>query len=120
MTIEQIKEKIFEMKDDNRALFQGKCCRTKYQIVGNTIPYLRSLAKQIIKEKNYDEFLNSDSDIYEYVLLQGFVISYTNNIEAMKRFIYKIDDWSVCDTTHLKKQSPEYLKAIYEWVKADE
>ncbi len=120
MTNDEILNLLYQNRDEERAHFQGKLCKTKYEIVGNTTPFLRDLAKQIKKSKDYEAFLNSDSNIYEYVILQGFLISYLNDLEAMKKFIYKIDDWSICDCTHLRKQFPEHLAMLYKWVGAKE
>lgn len=120
MTNEEIVKLLYENADETRAIFQAKLCKTKYKIVGNTTPFLRQLAKDIIKTKDYDTFLNADSDIYEFVLVQGFCISYLNDIERMKKFIYKMDDWSVCDCCHLKKRFDAHLDALFDWVKQKE
>ena len=119
MTIKEIENKLYENKDDTRAIFQGKLSKTRYKIVGNTTPFLREFAKEISKDPIKDEFLDYDSDIFEFVLLQGFVIQRTNDIDRMKKFVYKMDDWSVCDCTHLKKMSKEHLCQLYEWIKSD-
>ena len=119
MTIKEIENRLYENKDDTRALFQGKLCKTRYKIVGNTTPFLRDFAKEISKDPIKDEFLDYESDIYEFVLMQGFVIQRTNDLERMKKFVYKMDDWSICDCTHLKKISKDHLNQLYEWIKSD-
>ena len=119
MTSKEALDLIYANGDEKRAIFQKRCTLTKYEVVGNTNPFLRELAKQICKSKEYDELLDYDSKIYEYVLLQGFVIQKLNDLERMKKFVYKMDDWSVCDCSHLKKQSKEHLAAIYEWTRSD-
>ena len=117
--IDWIIEDIKKNADPIRAKFQRSLCKTKYEIVGCTNPYLRNFAKQLKKSKDYEDFLNSESNVYEYVFMQGILISYLNDVQRMKDFIYKIDDWSICDCTHLQKQSKEYLDAIFDWVKSD-
>ena len=120
MTNDEILDLLYKNADPKRAIFQKRCTMTGYEVIGNTSPFLRSLAKDICKSKDYNDFLDSDSNIYEYVLLQGFVIQKLNDLARMKKFVYKIEDWSVCDCSHLKKQSKEHLEAIYEWVKQKE
>ena len=118
MTSKEVMDLLYENKDDKRAIFQKRCTNTGYEVVGNTNPFLRDLAKVICKSKDYKEFLDKDSNIYEYVLLQGFVIQKLNDLDRMKKFVNKMEDWSVCDCTHLKKQFKEHLDAIYVWTKS--
>ena len=103
-----------------RATFQKRLCKTRYEIIGCANPYLRGLAKSLIKSGDYTKILDTDIDIYEYVLLKGYIISYKNDLDAMKKFVYKMDDWSITDTCHLSKRFDEHLKAIYEWTKSKE
>ena len=102
-----------------RAIFQRRLCKTRYEIIGCTNPYLRALAKSMIKDGSYKYVLEHDEDIYEYVFLQGLITSYLNDIELAKKYVFKIDDWSLCDTCHLFKRFPAHLDAIFEWVKSD-
>ena len=89
--IDWIIEDIKKNADPIRAKFQKKLCNTKYEIVGCTNPYLRNFAKTLKKSKDYEDFLNSESNVYEYVFLQGILISYLNDVERMKDFIFKIE-----------------------------
>ena len=74
MTNDEILDLLYKNADPKRAIFQKRCTMTGYEVIGNTSPFLISLAKDICKSKDYNDFLDSDSNIYEYVLLQGFVI----------------------------------------------
>ena len=118
--IEELLEDFKKNSTNERAIFQRRICKTRYDIIGCVNPYLRAKAKSLIKSGEYIEILNTDIDLYEYVLLKGYIISYKNDIDAMKKFVYKLDDWSLTDTCHLQKRFPEHLEAIYEWTKSKE
>lgn len=117
--INEIIEDFKKNSTEERAIFQRRLCKTRYEIIGCTNPYLRGVAKSLIKTGDYRQIIDTDIDIYEYVLVQGYIISYKNDIDAMKKFVYKMDDWSICDTCHLQKRFPEHLEAIYKWTESD-
>lgn len=75
---------------------------SKYEILGIRIPVLRKIAKQIYKETNYIDFINIKKGKYmEEILIEGFVIGNIDTYEIdkyIKKFIYKIDNWCICDT----------------------
>ena len=66
MTNQEILDLLYKNADAERAHFQGKLCKTKYEIVGNTTPFLRDLAKQLKKSKDYEDFLNSYYQMKNY------------------------------------------------------
>ena len=92
MSIQDIK-----YRDFNKKLIPGT-----ENIIGIRVPNLRKLSKEI-SQGNWKEFLEVAEDTYyEEVRLQGMVIGNINsNFEEtlyyVKRFIPKIDNWSVCD-----------------------
>lgn len=72
------------------------------KFIGIRIPYLRKIAKEISKG-NYIEFLNINKNYYfEETMLEGLVIGNINNSliaeKYIKRFIPKINNWSICDS----------------------
>ena len=66
------------------------------------MPILRTIAKDISKTdyKEFFKFINNE--YYEVILIEGILISYIkdNNefLDYFNKFIYKIDDWSICDS----------------------
>ncbi|HDN2360532.1 TPA: DNA alkylation repair protein, partial [Clostridioides difficile] len=92
MSIQDIK-----YRDFNKKLIPGT-----ENIIGIRVPNLRKLSKEI-SQGNWKKFLEVAEDTYyEEVRLQGMIIGNINsNFEEtlyyVKRFIPKIDNWSVCD-----------------------
>lgn len=89
--------------DNNYKNFHEKLCPTKYEILGIKIPTLRKIAKELLKDFEYKEFINNmDNSIYEHIMLEGLIIanlkiSYQEKIELIKNYLPKIDNWAICD-----------------------
>lgn len=93
---------LLSIKDDKVKEFNKKLIITKSEILGIKIPVLRQIAKQIAKT-DIDSFLRNVQNIYyEEILVEGFVIGTIKDkdlfIKYFDKFIYKIDNWSVCDS----------------------
>ena len=91
-------EEFFELRDLNYKNFSSKLTKTKYEIIGVRIPTIKNIAKRL-----KDTSINFYNSIYfEEIMLEGLLIGYLKDIdiviEKLKRFIPKIDDWSVCDS----------------------
>jgi 3-methyladenine DNA glycosylase AlkD len=72
-------------------------------IIGVRIPILRNLAKEIANGDWQTYLKEATDDSFEEIMLQGLVISYAKGnpeqiIPALRYFIPKIDNWSVCDS----------------------
>ena len=67
------------------------------------LPTLRKIAKKII-QIDYEHYLAMDDPLYfEEVMIQGMIIgeiklSWTERSHYVKRFISKINNWSLCDS----------------------
>ena len=88
--------------DSKTKAFNEKIINTRYEILGISMPVLRTIAKDISKT-NYLEFFKYISNTYyEEVMIEGLLLSYIkdNNqfLELFNKFIYKIDNWALCDT----------------------
>lgn len=100
----KIKEDLKELSDVKYRDFHSKLCPGTTNILGVRVPVLRKYAKEFFKkysEVSYDEI---DNEYYEEILLQGLLIgfksskdTYQTNLEAIKEFIPKIDNWAICD-----------------------
>ncbi len=70
---------------------------------GVKVPFLRSLAKEVIR-KDAESFLAvSRPDSYEEIMLRGFVIagmkaSVPHRLQLTQDFLPLIDNWAICDT----------------------
>ncbi len=99
------------------------------EILGVRIPALRRLAKDIAKG-DWESYLNNArDDSAEEVNLQGFVIGYVKAdyeslLPYIKKYITKINDWSLCDgfcaTLKItKKYKAEFKTLLKEYAKRD-
>lgn len=87
-------------------------------ILGVRLPKLRQLAKKLAKD-NWQEYLKeARDDSFEEIMLQGMTLGYAKgNLQEkapfLRRFIPKIDNWSVCDSSccaiKLAKEQPEEM-----------
>ena len=88
--------------DSKTKEFNKKIINTKYEIIGIKMPVLRTIAKDISKTNFKDFFKFIKDEYYEEVLIEGILLSYIKDsnefLEYFHKFIYKIDDWSICDS----------------------
>lgn len=101
----EIEQRLLNLADEDYKSFNSKLCPdTKMEMLGIRIPKLRALAKEVVKEHLWEEFLKEAKDKYfEEIILQGFVIAYSKKsleekFEYMKPFIPKMDSWAITDT----------------------
>ncbi|MBR5554522.1 DNA alkylation repair protein [bacterium] len=70
-------------------------------VLGVRLPILRKLAKNI-SISDWQSFLNITPKYMEEVMLQGMVIGLvaksSQDLQLIKDFVVKIDNWSVCDS----------------------
>lgn len=121
-----IENRLFAMKDDKYRDFTSKLIPTveKSRIIGVKTPELRKFAKEIFKEKNYENFLNSLPHKYhEENSLHGFIIEnikdFNRVIGYLDKFFPYIDNWATCDLISpkiFKKYLPELICKIKEWI----
>lgn len=104
MNNEEIRNKLIELSDAKYKEFHvGLCPGMDTEMMGVSIPKVRKLAKEIIKD-NPEEYLKSPKeDYYEEILLQALVISNLKiDLEQKKEYIInfvpKINCWAVCDS----------------------
>lgn len=101
----EIEQRLLNLADEDYKSFNSKLCPdTKMEMLGIRIPKLRALAKEMVKENLWEEFLKEAEDKYfEEIILQGLVIAYSKKnleekFEYMKPFIPKMDSWAITDT----------------------
>lgn len=107
--------------DANYATFTTKGTRSQYPIIGIRLPLLRKIATAISKG-NYASFLTLvNTNIFELVMLRGFVIAQIRDFDELMEYFWSqadlIDDWSLCDSfcnsLKLAKRYPDnFLKII--------
>jgi len=103
MDQQTIREKLFNLAEEKYQKFQKGLIPGEEKILGVRMPYLRELAKEIVRG-DWREYLNGAQDeFYEEVMLQGLVIGYAKAspeeiLDRVSRFVPKISNWSVCDS----------------------
>lgn len=113
------------LKDDKYREFSQGLCISKYEMLGIRIPILRKIAKQIKDVSFLDVVLNN---YFEEVMLEGLVIANIKDeklfYKYFKKYIKKIDDWSLCDTfcnsiKIVRKYQDKYFKEAIKLCKSD-
>lgn len=105
LKIEIIRKKLKERSEPEYAKFNKKLCPdTKKQVLGIRIPKLRTLAKEILKDEEWKEFIEkADINCFEETILKGLVIAYSKvdlkeKLILVKEFIPNMDSWAITDT----------------------
>ena len=126
--MKQITERLFELKDEDYAVFQKKLIPdTKYEMIGVRTPDLRKLAKELSGTKQAEEFLKELPHRYfDENQLHAFIISLTKDfdrcIEQVNTFLPYVDNWATCDQLSPKvfaKNLPKLVVQIDGWIRSD-
>lgn len=121
--MDKIREKLFSLVDEEYRKFHSSLCPGTKNIIGIRVPVLRNVAKEIVKEDWKQYLQDAEDDYYEEVMLQGMVIGLAKmdleeRLEYVKKFVPKIDNWAVCDTTCAGfKFAKKHTKEIWEFLK---
>ena len=95
-------EYLNNISDEKTKEFSKKLIITKYEILGIKIPVLKQIAKDISKT-DFKKFISlSQNKYYEEIMIEGFLLNYISDnnefLDYFDKFIYKIDNWSICDS----------------------
>lgn len=107
-----------KLRDFSGSLIPGRAA----PLLGVRLPKLRQLAKRLAKE-DWRNYLESAKDDYmEETMLQGFTLGYVKAefdelAPYLEKFVKKIDNWSVCDSTcttlKIARRQPQKVR---EWL----
>lgn len=121
-THSEIIKRFYDMADPGYCKFSSSLISGSKPLIGVRIPYLRVFAKEIV-QNDYKSFLNNvGHDFFEEYMLEGFVISYmkidfSSKLEFVKKFVDKIDNWSVNDSfCNSLKEFKDNRSAGYEFL----
>ncbi|MCR5671057.1 MAG: DNA alkylation repair protein [Butyrivibrio sp.] len=125
-----IVEKLFSMQDTKYRDFQSKLFPTvdRESVIGVRTPQLRKFAKELLKEKGYQDFLDSlPHGYFDENQLHAFIISGISNfdicVRELEKFLPYVDNWATCDQMSpkvFKKHREELLEHIEKWINSDE
>ena len=124
-----ILEELKNLAEEDYKAFNNKIIPTKQTTLGVRLPILRKIAKRIAKEKAI-EFIQLDKqNIYEMIMLEGFVLSYMEKsfkelLPFTETFLLKVDNWAqvdstICDFKKITKEKQEVLVIVKKWLKSD-
>ena len=129
MTVEGIREKLFELQDEKYRDFQQGLIPSVEQkeFIGIRTPALRKLAKELYKAGELDEFLKDLPHRYfDENQLHAFAISeikdFDECMKALETFLPYVDNWATCDQMSpkvFKKHREELFSHIKKWLKSD-
>jgi len=121
--IEKIKKELLGVQDKKYKNFSTSLLPGINNVIGVKLPVLRGIAKNIVKNKNYNSFFKeNDDEFMELTMLEGMVIGeiLKNDFDfkLVENFIPKINNWSVCDSfcASIKtfKKNPKKVKTFLE------
>lgn len=98
-----IRQQLQDLAEEEYRLFSSKLLPDIDNILGVRLPLLRGMAKQLVKQDWRAYLLTAQDDSMEEVMLQGMVIGYARcapeeRLEFIRKFMPKINNWSVCDS----------------------
>ena len=98
-----IRDKLIELSEEKYRKFSKTLIPKCDNILGVRIPHIRKIAKEIIKNDMWKEYLNSDSIYFEETMLKGIIIGelkleFDICEKYIREFIPKITNWSLCDS----------------------
>ncbi|MCR5212001.1 MAG: DNA alkylation repair protein [Lachnospiraceae bacterium] len=96
-------------------------------IIGVRTPELRAIAKEMLKEGDYSDFLKAlPHEYFEENQLHAFIISGIKDMEVCMKeleiFLPYVDNWATCDQMSpkvFKKHREELLHHIEKWIRSD-
>ena len=125
----EIQKELFSLQDKEYMKFSSKLTPNVPEdtIIGVRIPEIRKLAKKLVRNNEYEDFLKElPHKYYDENLLHGAIISenkdFENCIELLNSFLPFVDNWAVCDTISpkiFKKHKKELIEKIKEWSQSD-
>lgn len=125
-----IQKRLLELSDEKNADFSAKLTPgiDREKFLGVRIPASRKLAKEIIKENEHKDFLNSlPHKYYDENILHSILISeikdYDECIKYIDEFLPYVDNWAVCDTMSpkiFKSEHERLMSDILRWVNSDQ
>ena len=119
MTKDEIRNRLFEIKDDEYKVFQLNLMPgvEPDTVLGVRTPLLRKFSKEVFKSKDYDDFLNDfPHKYYDEMNLHGFVLceikDYDKVVGELDKFLPYVNNWATCDLLNPKKAFAKNLDRL--------
>ncbi len=113
-----IREQLEQLKEPEYQAFTARLLPGVEPILGVRLPELRKIAKKLAKDSWQEYLVQASNDSMEEIMLQGMTLGYARGTLQekkcyLRKFIPKIDNWSVCDsccaTIKLAKEQPQEM-----------
>lgn len=110
MNTAEIKNKLYSMRDEKYSCFSAKIIPgfNKEYFIGVRTPLLKTFAREIVRTKKYEDFLQSlPHETFEENLLHAFIVAneripIETTIKRTEEFLPYINNWAVCDQFSIK------------------
>ncbi len=118
----EIKARLESAMDEKNAIFFQKISPTAKNVTGVRVPFIRKLAKEIVKDNGKDFLESYVVYSHEEFLLYGIVIAYIKapleeKFTYLEKYIPKIYDWSGCDIVISSFKFKEHeLGRVYDFI----
>lgn len=118
----EIKARLGSAMDEKNAIFFQKISPTAKNVTGVRVPFIRKLAKEIVKDIGKDFLESYVVYSHEEFLLYGIVIAYMKapleeKFTYLEKYIPKIYDWSGCDIVISSFKFKEHeLGRVYDFI----
>jgi len=117
MTNEAIRTLLASAAEPEYRAFSQSLLPGVNDLIGVRLPVLRRFARRLAKGDALEYLSRAADSSFEERLLQGLVLGYAPmereaRAQAIHRFLPKIDNWSICDSTcitcRFMREDPEY------------
>ena len=105
MTIHDIRERLKTLAEPRFQAFAASLIPGETRLLGVRLPKLRALAKELSKGGDILRFAAHEPESMEEIMLSGMLpgyapacISYEARMDAIRQFVPRIDNWSICDS----------------------
>jgi 3-methyladenine DNA glycosylase AlkD len=129
MTRAEIQSELRKHADEKYRKFSSGLLPDVENVLGVRLPVLRKLARELAKTDWQENMSELSDDSFEEIMLQGMMIgcvkcSFDERLELIRRFILKIDNWSVCDSfctglKFAKKNQEEFFRFLKPYISSD-
>lgn len=128
-TFYEIKQELQNKAEEKFKNFSSALLPNVNNVLGIRIPELRLIAKRLVQENSWQEYLQETPEFMEEALIQGFIIGLAKidnktRFELIKSFIPKITNWEICDTfcsslKFTKKNKPEVWNFLQKYTNSE-
>lgn len=126
----KILNRLLELKDKKHAEFNSKLLPNiqKETIIGVRVPDIRKLAKEYIKNEEFELFLEDlPHKYYDENLIHSMLVSeikdYDQCVKELDKFLPYVNNWAVCDTISpkiFKNNKQKLIENIKIWILSKE